>query len=80
MAVKFHSPTLHGTIRFVPGVPLAFEDPDAEDYFEAAKFADYTDEEPVMTYGLGEVDIDPETVFGSGANVGDLVLPPIVEG
>lgn len=77
MAVKFHSPTLHGTTRFVPGVPLGFEDPDADEYFERAGFAVPTDEDPVITYGVGEVDIDPQTVFGSGAFVGELVLPPI---
>lgn len=74
MAIKFTSPTKHGAITFVPGVSLAFEDKDAEPYFIAAGFAEVTKDKPVMTYAQGEVDIDPETVFGDGPNKGKLVM------
>ncbi|WP_293875551.1 hypothetical protein [Sphingomonas sp. UBA978] len=74
MAIKFTSPTKHGATTFVPSVALAFEDKDAEPYFIAAGFAEATDDEPVMTYPVGEVDIDPETVFGDGPNKGKLVM------
>jgi len=73
MAIKFTSPTRHGTITFVPGVALAFEDKDAEPYFIAAGFAEATKDEPMMTYALGDVDIDPETIFADGPNKGKLV-------
>ena len=73
-AVKFRSPTKHGSQLFVPGVALGFEDPDAAPYFIAAGFADPTDDEPVMTYPEGLVSVDPETVFGSGDRVGQKVM------
>lgn len=74
MSIKFSSPTLHGTAKFAPGISTAFEDADAEPYFIAAFGAETTDEPPVMTYSLGEVDIDPQTIFGNGPQVGQLVI------
>jgi hypothetical protein len=65
MTVKFNGVTLHGTLRFEPGVAYAFEDEDAEPYFKAAGWAEDSDEEPVRTFTKGEIDIDPNTVFGT---------------
>ena len=73
-AVKFHTPTKHGAHLFIPGVALAFEDEDAAPYFIASGFAEATDEEPLMTYPQSSVDVDPETIFGSGPRVGQKVM------
>ena len=74
MAVKFLSPTKHGTQTFVPGVALAFDDARAEDYFVAAGFAEATKDKPAMTYPEGTVEIDPATVFADGPSKGNLVM------
>jgi hypothetical protein len=74
MAIKFTSPTRHGTQTFVPGVALAFADASAEQYFIAAGFAEATKDKAVMEYPEGTVEIDPATVFGDGPNKGNLVM------
>jgi hypothetical protein len=74
MAIIFSTLVKHGTLQFLPGVPVAFEDRDAEPYFIAAGFAEKTKEKPVHTYSEGEVDIDPETTFGNGDRLGQKVL------
>lgn len=79
MCIKFLSPTRHGAVTFPPDTALAFEDALAEPYFKEAGFAVDTDDAPVMTYPAGEVMIDPETVFGTGPNVGKLVVADIVQ-
>lgn len=73
-AIIFESLTKHGTLTFLPSVPLAFEDVDAAPYFIACGWAKATDKEPLHTYLLGEVDIDPETRQNeTGLLVADLV-------
>lgn len=74
MAIKFSGPTRHGHHTFAPTIALAFDDEDAETYFVKAGFAEATNDEPVMTYPAGSVEIDPETVFGDGPNRGKLVI------
>ena len=72
--ITFRAPVKHGTLQFFPGVPVAFEDADAAPYFIAAGFADPSKGEPVHTYPKSSIDIDPETVFGSGDRVGQKVM------
>jgi hypothetical protein len=70
MAIKFTSPVKHGRHQFIPGVPLAFDDARAEEYFVAAGWAEATQDDAVHTYPEGSVEIDPETVFsGTGQKV-----------
>jgi hypothetical protein len=70
MAVKFNQRVLHGRIEFLPGVVVAFEDPNGNAYFTKSGWADTTSEEPVRTYSVEEVSIDPETRHaGTGALV-----------
>lgn len=82
MAIKFATTGVvkHGKLSFAPGISYAFEDPDAEAYFIAAGWAARTKDAPVHTFTLGEIDIDPATVFGGGAKRGQAVLPANVEG
>ena len=74
--IKFTTASVvkHGKHSFAPGVSYAFEDEDAEPYFIAAGWAAKTKEPPVHTFTLGEVDIDPETIFGGGKSRGQRVL------
>jgi len=74
MTIKFKGRTKHGGLDLFPGVPLAFADFGAEDYFIAAGFADNTKEAPLETYAIGSVEIDPLTVF---AETGKHVQPEI---
>lgn len=76
MAVIFNQSVKHGRVQFLPGVAVAFEDADAEPYFIAAGWADETKDEPVHTYGLGEVDADPLTRFGE---TGKFVQPELAQ-
>lgn len=82
MAIMFITTGIvkHGKQSFAPGVPYAFEDADAEPYFIAAGWAKKTKDAPVHTFTLGEVDIDPATVFGGGDKRGMAVLPAKAEG
>lgn len=82
MAIKFITPGIvkHGTLTFSPGVSYAFEDKDAEPYFIGAGWAETTKDDPVHTFTLGEIDIDPATVFGGGQNKGQVVLPQKAKG
>jgi len=79
MAIKFTTAGIvkHGKLSFAPGVAYAFEDKDAEPYFIAAGWAEATHDAPVHTYSLGEIDIDPATVFGGGSNKGKPVLAKV---
>lgn len=74
MSIIFNQAVKHGKSQFFPGVPVAFEDEDAAPYFLAAGWADETDQSPLHTYSKGEIDIDPETVFGSGEKIGQRVM------
>lgn len=74
MAIKFTKLVKHGRFAFAPGVSYAFEDADAEPYFKAAGWAEDTADAPVMTLTLGEVDIDPATIFAAGTNKGARVM------
>jgi hypothetical protein len=74
MAVKFNQTVRHGTMQFAKGSVIAFEDRDAEPYFIAAGWAEPSTAAPAITYDIGAVDIDPETVFGDGQNKGQRVL------
>jgi hypothetical protein len=58
MTVKFKETVKHGTMEFLPGVPLAFEDPDAEPYFKGAGWAENTPDAPIRTYSQDEVSVD----------------------
>lgn len=71
-AIKFTTSGVvkHGRLAFVPGTAYAFEDPDAASYFKGCGWAEDTTDEPQVTFSLGEIDIDPETVFGGGPNKG----------
>lgn len=71
-AIVFKSVTKHSKFEFMPGVPVAFEDPDAVPYFvDGMHWADRTDAAPVRVYSQEEVSIDPMAVDGA---TGKLVL------
>lgn len=63
MTIQFKERFKHGRLDLLPGVPMAFEDDRAEEYFIAAGAAEATSAEPVAIYPVGSVEIDPETVF-----------------
>ena len=67
MTIQFKERFKHGRLDLLPGVPMAFEDARAEEYFVAVGAAEATDVEPVVTYPVGSVEIDPATVF-TGTN------------
>lgn len=72
MSVIFNQIVREGRNILMPGVVLAFEDPDAEPYFVAMGWAEQTDAEPVMTYTQDEVSVDP---LARSAETGKYVLP-----
>jgi hypothetical protein len=72
--IIFSEVVKHGIHQFMPGVAYGFEDLDAAPYFTAMGWATVSDKEPVKVFTLGEVDIDPETIHGSGPRKGQLVL------
>ena len=74
MAIKFNQPVKHGAVQILPGVALAFADPDAEPYFLKAGWAEPTSESPVFTYDAESVAVDAEAVFADGPNKGQRVL------
>lgn len=65
MAIIFNQAVKHGPHQFFPGVPVAFEDDRAEEYFVAAGWADAAGDAPIHTYHAGSVEVDPETVIAS---------------
>ena len=71
MSVIFNQRVLHERFELLPGIPLAFEDPDADAYFTSMGWAAATDSEPVRTYTADEIKIDLET---RRADTGQLVL------
>ena len=75
MAMKFSERVLHDRIELLPGLSLAFEDPDAEPYFIACGWGSPTDEEPVRTYSQEEVSVDADNTRhnDTGVMVRDLI-------
>ena len=69
MAIEFNQPVKHGRQQFIPGVSVAFDDPDAEPYFIAAGWASPTTVTPLFTYTEASVQVDPLTRFPSGGFV-----------
>lgn len=70
MTVIFKGRTLQDKLDLFPSVPIAFDDEGAEDYFCAAGWADKTDKEPMATYPVGSVNVDPLAVHAeSGKHV-----------
>lgn len=57
-------------VALLPGVPLAFEDPDAGPFLVALGIAEESDLEPPYTYSQAEVDFDPRTT--AGHPIGDI--------
>lgn len=53
-----------GHMVLLPGVPVAFDDPDAVPFFKALGFAEDSDLPPVYVYSQAQVDIDPRTTIG----------------
>ncbi len=74
MTLVFNQPVKHGAQQFLPGVPVGFEDPDAEAYFVNAGWASVSADEPVFIYDAEAVAIDTQAVFGDGPSKGQLVL------
>jgi hypothetical protein len=74
MAVRFNQLVKHGRLAFTPGPAYAFEDPDAEPYFTKMGWAEPTDDAADFTIPLGDIDIDPATVFADGPQKGQRVL------
>lgn len=80
-AIKFKGLTKKDRLAFVPGTAYAFEDPAAVPYFKACGWADDTDDEPVVTIGLGELSFDdPDAYIGGGPNKGRKVSDLIAGG
>lgn len=77
--IVFNQPSgvRHGRFHFIEGVPYGFEDPDAAPYFKACGWADDAPAgtAPKQTITIGELDIDPCTVWGDGLNKGKFVMP-----
>lgn len=72
MAVVFNQVVRESRNILLPGVVLAFEDPDAEPYFVAMGWAEASSDTPVMTYSAEEVSVDP---MARVAETGQYVLP-----
>lgn len=75
--VEFTEEVKHGTgdkfHRFSRSQVVAFEDPDAADYFVKLGWAKPSTDEPMLTLTQEELDIDPETIQNeSGLKVADL--------
>jgi hypothetical protein len=79
MTVKFTGPSVTKQDRLViaPTVPTAFEDDHAEEYFVSMGWAEETNEDPVVTYPEGSVNIDPKAIFADGPKKGQFILPAL---
>ena len=60
--VIFGDECRHDRHRFAPGIPIRFEGAGVAGYFEKAGWAEFSSEEPKMTFTAEEVTIDPETI------------------
>lgn len=65
----------HGRLDFHPGPVFAFEDPDAAPFFKALGIAVDSDADADVTVTLGELDIDPCTLWGNGPAKWKYVMP-----
>lgn len=70
--IKFRERVKHGRLDLHPGPVYGFEDPDAAPYFKACGWADDVpdDTDPDVTITIGELDVDPLTVWGTEGNPG----------
>lgn len=73
--IVFNQRVKHGRLDFHPTIAYGFEDADAAPYFTACGWASVSTDEPVVTISIEELDIDPCTIFGDGANKGKFVMP-----
>ncbi len=71
---KFNQLVKHGRHAFGPGPVYGFEDEDAPRYFGAMMWGEPVDDEPDVVIGLGDLEIDLETVFADGPKKGQKVL------
>lgn len=65
----------HGRIDYQPGPTYGFEDPDAAPFFKALGIADDSDGEADVIITIGECDVHPCTVWGTGPDKGRFVMP-----
>lgn len=75
--ITFKERVKHGRLDFHPKLTYGFEDPDAAPYFKACGWAEDApdDQEPDVVITIGELDVDPLTVWGTGDKRGMFVLP-----
>jgi hypothetical protein len=73
--IKFNQRVKHGTLDFHPGPRYGFEDPDAAPYFKTCGWAEDATGDPDVVITMGELDIDPCTIYGDGPNKGKFVMP-----
>jgi hypothetical protein len=71
MAIIFSERYRHQGFEFLPGISLAFDDPDAEPFFKKLGLAADTADPPLRIYAQEEINIDPDTVFADGQKVSD---------
>lgn len=77
MAFVFNQRVKQGRLDFHPGVAYGFEDPDAVPFFTACGWGADEAGDPAVTITLGELDIDPLTVWNNqgAARHGRYVMP-----
>lgn len=73
--IVFNQRVKHGRLDFHPTIAYGFDDPDAAPYFTACGWASASTDDPVVIISIEELDIDPCTIFGDGANKGKFVMP-----
>jgi hypothetical protein len=75
--IVFNQRVRHGTLDFHPKLTYGFEDADAAPYFKACGWADDVsdNQQPDVVISIGELDIDPLTVWGNGDRRGMFVMP-----
>lgn len=71
----FNQRIKHGRLDFHPGVKYGFEDPDAVPYFIACGWGEPSADDPAVTITIGEIDIDPCTIWADGPNKHKFVMP-----
>lgn len=71
----FNQRVKHGTADLHPNVVYGFEDPDAVPYFIACGWAAESTDEPQVVISLGEIDVDPCTIWAGGENKHKFVMP-----
>jgi len=73
--VTFDRRYKHGRIDFHPGPVYGFEDPDAAPFFKALGIAADSSDDATVEITIGELDIDPCTLWGNGPNKWKYVMP-----